>query len=29
MEDTDVKSRPDAVAEEMEKRQGTWRQITH
>ena len=29
MEDADVKSRPDAVAEEMEKLQGTWRQIAH
>jgi uncharacterized protein (TIGR03067 family) len=29
VEDTDVKSRPDAVAEEMEKFQGTWRQIAH
>ena len=29
MEDTDVKSRPDAVAEEMGKFQGTWRQIAH
>jgi uncharacterized protein (TIGR03067 family) len=29
MEDTDIKSRPDAVAEEMEKLQGTWRQIAH
>ena len=29
MDDTDVKSRPDAVAEEMEKFQGTWRQIAH
>ena len=29
MEDTDIKSRPDAVAEEMEKFQGTWRQIAH
>ena len=29
MEDTDVRSRPDAVVEEMEKFQGTWRQIAH
>ena len=29
MEDTDVKSRPDAVAEEMGKFQGTWRQIAY
>lgn len=29
MGDTDAKSHPDAVAEEMAKFQGTWRQIAH
>jgi uncharacterized protein (TIGR03067 family) len=29
MGDTDAKSRPDAVAEEMARFQGTWRQIAH
>jgi uncharacterized protein (TIGR03067 family) len=29
MEDADIKSRLDAIAEEMEKFQGTWRQIAH
>jgi uncharacterized protein (TIGR03067 family) len=29
MGDTDAKSRSDAIAKEMEKFQGTWRQIAH
>ena len=29
MENTEAKSLPDAVAEELEKFQGTWRQIAH